>query len=77
MSRELNKTREELAALFLAALEEERLPWHQPWLNHGPGLGASVNAVTGKAYRGINALMLWVTYMKVENEEKPVMGMAM
>ena len=51
MSRELNKTREELAALFLAALEEERLPWHQPWLNHGPGLGASVNAVTGKAYR--------------------------
>ena len=69
----MNKTREELAALFLAALEEERLPWHQPWLNHGPGLGASVNAVTGKAYQGINGLM----HKKVVNEETPVMGMAM
>ena len=56
----LNKTREELAELFLQSLSEERLPWNQPWVNSGPGLFDSINAITQKQYRGINALRLWV-----------------
>lgn len=45
--------REKLSAAFMSALQEEQLPWHACWSNHRPQ-----NAVTGRAYRGINNLYL-------------------
>lgn len=45
--------REKLSAAFMAALQEEQLPWHACWSNQRPQ-----NAVTGRAYRGINNLYL-------------------
>lgn len=48
-----SKVREELAQQFLAALNQGQLPWHKCWSQALP-----MNAVTGKSYRGVNALML-------------------
>lgn len=48
-----NKLRADMAQKFLDALEHDRLPWKACWQNARPG-----NAVTGKLYRGVNALFL-------------------
>lgn len=48
-----NKLREELAEKFLAALNQGQLPWSACW-----STGRPENAVTGKVYRGVNALSL-------------------
>jgi antirestriction protein ArdC len=43
---------------IVAAIEEGagqyRMPWHRP-----QGVGTPTNAVSGRAYRGINTLLLW------------------
>ena len=46
---------------IIAELEEGRLPWVQPWGEAGTPtpLGMPRNASTGKAYSGINILLLW------------------
>lgn len=46
---------------IIAELEEGRLPWVQPWsAEHLPApLGLPKNAATGRAYSGINILILW------------------
>lgn len=48
-----NKVREELSQKFLEALNQGRIPWHACWAQ-----GRPENAVTGKTYRGVNALAL-------------------
>jgi len=46
---------------IIAELEEGRLPWVQPWsAEHlSAPLGLPKNAATGRAYSGINILILW------------------
>lgn len=55
----MNKAREQLAEMFLSCLQEERLPWNQPWVQELPGFGTHHNPITGTRYRGVNAAMLW------------------
>jgi antirestriction protein ArdC len=45
----------------IAELEAGRLPWVQPWgrAPGTPGVGLPRNALTGRAYSGINILILW------------------
>ena len=46
---------------IIAELEAGRLPWVQPWGASGvrAPLGMPKNAATGRAYSGINVLILW------------------
>ena len=48
---------------IIAELEQGRVPWVQPWFGSGAGvsalLGLPRNATTGRAYGGINILILW------------------
>lgn len=55
----MNKAREQLAEMFLSCLQEERLPWNQPWVLDMPNFGAHHNPITGTRYRGVNAAILW------------------
>ena len=51
---------DEVTAKIIAQLEAGRFPWVQPWDSSrcgGPGL--PVNALTARAYSGINVLLLW------------------
>lgn len=52
-ARSKNKTRNQLAEMFVKSLTEEKLPWHAVWNTY-----PQQNAVTKKAYRGINAFLL-------------------
>jgi antirestriction protein ArdC len=49
----------EVTARVIAELEEERLPWIQPWDGAASGCEMPVNAETGRRYSGINVLILW------------------
>jgi antirestriction protein ArdC len=49
---------EEITSRILEDLEKGVMPWEKPW-KQGRGLPLSVNAQTGKHYRGINVLVLW------------------
>lgn len=51
--RSKNKTREQLAEMFIKSLDEQKLPWHAVWNTH-----PQQNAVSAKPYRGINAFLL-------------------
>ena len=51
-----NKLREQIAEQFIAALQEDKLPWHAMWFNARPE-----NAITGKRYRGINSF--WLSFI--------------
>ncbi len=48
-----NKVREKLAEMFIASLNEGKLPWAACWQKERPQ-----NAVTGKRYRGVNSFFL-------------------
>ena len=52
---------EEITSKIIAELEAGRLPWVQPWGSSGvrAPLGLPKNAATGRAYSGINVLILW------------------
>lgn len=50
----------------MQSLSEEKLPWQQPWVNSVPGLLDACNAVSGRQYRGVNALRLWIESIKRE-----------
>ena len=52
----LNKLREQVAEAFIASLKEEKLPWHAMWATSPPH-----NAISGKAYRGINSF--WLSFV--------------
>jgi antirestriction protein ArdC len=45
---------------IIAELEQGRLPWVQPWSGVAAPLGLPKNATTGRAYTGINVLILWM-----------------
>ena len=51
---------DEVTTRIIAELEGGRVPWVQPW-GRGGGAGAALprNAFTGRAYSGINVLILW------------------
>ena len=51
--RSKNTTREQLAEMFVKSLSEQKLPWYAVWNTY-----PQQNAVTAKAYRGINAFLL-------------------
>jgi antirestriction protein ArdC len=49
-----------VTARIIAELEGGRFPWVQPWASSGgTSLGLPQNASTGRAYSGINILLLW------------------
>ena len=50
---------------IIAALEAGTAPWRRPWVAGARATmpGIPCNAVTGRAYRGINALLLGMTQM--------------
>jgi antirestriction protein ArdC len=52
---------EEITCKIMAELEAGRVPWVQPWGSSGvrAPLGLPKNAATGRAYSGINVLILW------------------
>lgn len=49
----LSKVREKIAEQFIAALQEDELPWHAMWHTSRP-----INAITGKKYKGVNTFYL-------------------
>ncbi|MCW2247759.1 antirestriction protein ArdC [Azospirillum fermentarium] len=51
----------EITARIIAELEAGRLPWVQPWGTPAAAapLGLPRNAATGRAYTGVNVLILW------------------
>lgn len=51
----LNKTRQQLIDMFVAALEEEKLPWRKEW--HTLSVSAN-NPVSHTKYQGVNAFYL-------------------
>lgn len=51
---------DEVTARIITELEAGRLPWVQPWGRTGTtGPGLPRNALTGRAYSGVNVLILW------------------
>ena len=52
---------EEITGRIIAELEAGRLPWVQPWGSSAVAAPLAVpkNAATGRAYSGINVLILW------------------
>lgn len=55
----------QVTSRIIAELEAGRFPWVQPWKASGtvaPGMPR--NALTGRAYSGINVLILWATVIE-------------
>lgn len=50
---------DEVTAAIIAQLEAGVFPWVKPWSMAGVDVGLPRNAVTGRAYSGINVLVLW------------------
>ena len=50
---------DEVTASIIAHLEEGVFPWVRPWSKALAAPGLPRNAVTGRAYSGINVLILW------------------
>jgi len=51
---------QEITDKIVAELEQGRVPWVQPWAGVSAPLGLPRNAATGRAYSGINILILWI-----------------
>jgi len=50
---------DEVTQRIVAELEAGTVPWVRPWGRAAAGAGLPVNAATGRAYSGINVLILW------------------
>ena len=50
---------DEVTVRIISELEEGRFPWVQPWSNAAASPGLPRNATTGRAYSGVNVLILW------------------
>ena len=50
---------QEITDKIVAELEQGRVPWVQPRAGVSAPLGLPKNAATGRAYSGINILILW------------------
>lgn len=57
--RETGNLYDEVTARIVAELEQGRLPWVQPWGAGKTALGLPRNGLSGRAYAGINILILW------------------
>jgi antirestriction protein ArdC len=55
---------QEITDRIIAELEQGRVPWVQPWNAAATPLGLPKNAATGRAYTGINVLILWIACME-------------
>jgi len=53
-----------VTAQVIAELEQGRLPWVQPWESARCGCTMPHNAGTGRAYSGINVLILWAAVVE-------------
>jgi putative DNA primase/helicase len=69
-----------VAETLIAQLEQGTAPWQKPW---EPGADLPLNPVSGKRYRGINALQLmsegrgdprWLTYRQAQAMDAQVRG---
>lgn len=58
-SRPMEELYSIVTARIVAELEEGRLPWVQPWDGRVVAAGLPRNAGSGRAYSGINILILW------------------
>lgn len=54
----------QVTARVIAELEQGRLPWVQPWESARCGCTMPHNAGTGRAYSGINVLILWAAVVE-------------
>lgn len=63
MKEKTNKTRDQLAQTFISALNENTLPWVQGWRSSAPRYKMHESYGSGKKYRGVNALYLWIVGM--------------
>lgn len=50
---------QEVTDQIVAELEAGATPWVKPW-SGTPGLNVPCNAITGRAYSGVNVLLLWL-----------------
>lgn len=50
---------QEITQRIIAQLEAGRVPWVQPWSKAQTAIGMPFNAVSQRAYSGINVLTLW------------------
>jgi len=48
----------EIVDAVIACLERGTMPWRRPWVDGRAGEGAPHNAISGRAYSGINYLQL-------------------
>jgi antirestriction protein ArdC len=55
---------DEITKKIIAELEAGRVPWVQPWNAAPAPLGMPKNASTGRAYSGINVLILWIACLE-------------
>ena len=51
---------QEITDKVIRELEQGRVPWVQPWGYITAPLGMPKNAATGRAYSGVNILILWI-----------------
>ena len=52
-----------VTAEIIAALEHGAGEWHAPWFHDGAHAARPTNVASGKRYRGINTVALWVAAM--------------
>ena len=53
-----NSLYEQITDKIITELEQGRVPWVQPWGNVKAPFGLPKNAATGRAYSGVNVLIL-------------------
>jgi antirestriction protein ArdC len=59
-----NSLYQKITGKIIAELQQGRVPWVQPWGNVTAPLGLPKNATTGRAYTGVNVLILWIACME-------------
>ena len=59
MNQKTKEFRQNLADIFIKSLPEKQLEWKQGW-NASGNMQVPVNAYTGKPYKGINRMYLWL-----------------
>ncbi|MEZ5943953.1 MAG: ArdC-like ssDNA-binding domain-containing protein [Planctomycetaceae bacterium] len=57
MAKSTKQIQEEITNKIVESLKQGTIPWRKPW-STSPNCGAPTNIVSGKAYRGINPLLL-------------------
>lgn len=57
MAKSTKQIQEEITSKIVESLKAGTIPWRKPW-STSPNCGAPANIVSGKAYRGINPLLL-------------------